>query len=131
MSLTDFQEIRDFLLLHYKATERDDTPFWRHGQALPLTDSLKERWELYEREAQLICWPGELFKESSWFAVFTGQGVRPRRYHPFADLISDEELDRRLTLIKGDVQKRVDSFPAHDDFVRRHCAADALPASAA
>jgi tryptophan halogenase len=55
--------------------------------------------------------------------VFNGQGVRARGHHPFADIPSDEELDRRFDLISGDVRKIVDTFPSHDDFIRANCAA--------
>jgi tryptophan halogenase len=122
----EMEEIRDFLILHYKATERNDTPFWRHCQSIPLTDSLKQRWDLYEANGHIVVGPAELFKESSWFAVFNGQGVRPRSYHPFADFPSDQELQRRFDLIRGDVMKRVQSFPSHDAYIRDHCAA-AMP----
>jgi tryptophan halogenase len=119
----EMEEIRDFLLLHYKATERTDTPFWQHCQAIPLTESLKQRWEMFEGNAHIVVGPTELFKESSWFAVFTGQGVRPSAYHPFADLPNDQELQRRLDLIRADVEKRVQSFPSHDAYIREQCAA--------
>ena len=123
MARAELEEIRDFLLLHYKATERDDTPFWRHCQSIAPTASLLERWEIYQQNAHLVISPMDLFKEPSWFAVFTGQGVLPRSYHPFADLPSDAELQRRLELIQSDVQKRVQSFPTHDAYIKQHCAA--------
>ena len=114
----EMEEIRDFLLLHYKATERTDTPFWRHCQAIRLTQSLEQRWAMYRENGHIVTAPGDLFKESSWFAVFTGQGVKPAAYHPFADLLNSAELNRRFDLIRGDVTKRVQSFPTHDDYLR-------------
>jgi tryptophan halogenase len=121
------EEIRDFLVLHYKATERVDTPFWRHCQAIPAPDSLRQRWEMYENSANLFITPGDLFKESSWFAVYTGQGVNPKSWHPFADIPDPAELTRRLDIIASDVRKRAESFPSHDEYIRRHCAAPPLP----
>jgi tryptophan halogenase len=123
----EYEEIRDFLVLHYKATERTDTAFWRHCQAIKSPDTLKQRWEMYRQSANIVAVPGDLFKESSWFAVYTGQGVQPSHYHPFADIPSDEELKRRLDLISSDVVKRVESFPTHDEYIREHCAAAPLP----
>ena len=123
MIQVELEEIRDFLVLHYTATERDDTPFWRHCRAIRKPESLLARWEMFESNGHIIAPPGDLFRESSWFAVYTGQGVQPRAYHPIADIPSAAELERRLTLISGDVQKRVASFPAHDEFIRAHCAA--------
>jgi tryptophan 7-halogenase len=118
LAAAEMEEIRDFLLLHYKATERDDTPFWQHCRAIQLTPSLEQRWALFRENGHIVTAPGDLFKESSWFAVFTGQGVKPVAYHPFADLPSAAELQRRLDLIRGDVVKRVQSFPTHDDYLR-------------
>jgi tryptophan halogenase len=117
------EEIRDFLVLHYKATERGDTPFWRHCQAIRAPDSLRHRWEMYQRSGNLVIVPGDLFKESSWFAVYTGQGVIPQTQHPFADIPDAAEVTRRLEIIAADVRKRADSFPSHDEYIRRHCAA--------
>ena len=124
----ELEEIRDFLVLHYTATERNDTPFWRHCQAIKKPDSLVQKWEMYERSAVIVAPPGELFRESSWFAVFTGQNVIPKTWHPSADIPSSEELERRLQLIAGDVRKRVDGFPTHDEYIRMHCAAPPMAA---
>jgi tryptophan halogenase len=123
----ELEEIRDLLLLHYTATVRDDTPFWRHCRAISKPDSLQQRWDMYERAGNIIVVPADLFKEASWFAIYTGQGVHPKAYHPFADIPSDEELMRRFTLMAGDVQKRVHSFPSHDEYIRMHCAAPPMP----
>jgi tryptophan halogenase len=122
----EYEEIRDFLVLHYTATERDDTPFWRHCQAIRKPDSLLQRWEMYQRNAQIVSPPGDLFRESSWFAVYTGQGVLPQAHHPFADIPPADEIERRMQIISGDVQKRVESFPTHDEYIRQHCAAPPL-----
>ena len=123
MARREMEHIRDFLVLHYKATERSDTPFWRHCQAITLPASLKERWELYRESAHLVLDPDELFKEASWFAVFTGQGVLPDTYHPLAHIPDEQELRRRFDLMRTDVVNRVQSFPMHDEYIRMHCAA--------
>ncbi len=126
-SRNEVEEIRDFLVLHYKATERTDTPFWRHCQSIPLPDTLKSRWDMFRETGNIVTVVGELFRDASWFAVFNGQGVSPLAYHPFADIPSDAELASRLELISSDVRKRVDSFLTHDEFIRRHCAAPPMP----
>jgi tryptophan halogenase len=131
LSRGELEEIRDFLVLHYTATERDETPFWRHCRAIRRPDSLAQRLEMYERSANIVLGAGELFREPSWFAVLTGQVAPPRAYNPIADIISPAELQRRLDLMAGDVQKRVQSYPTHDEFIRVHCAAPPLPAPTA
>jgi tryptophan halogenase len=123
LARNELEEIRDLLVLHYTATARDDTPFWRHCRAIRKSDSLQNRWDMYERSGNIIIEAGVLFKEPSWFAIYEGQGLRPKSYHPFADIPSNEELARRFELMRGDVEKRVQSFPLHDDYIRMHCAA--------
>jgi tryptophan halogenase len=122
----EIEEIRDLLVFHYTATERDDTPFWRHCRAIERPDSLQSRLKMYQRTANLVLNPTEMFREPSWFAVLTGQGVVPSAWHPFANLVSDGELARRFALLSGDVVKRVNSLPLHDDFIRDNCAAPTL-----
>jgi tryptophan halogenase len=121
------EEIRDFLVLHYTVTERNDTPFWRHCQAIGKPDTLKQKLEMFERSANIVISVGELFREPSWFAVLMGQGPFPKSYHPFANNISGAELARRFDLMSSDVQKRVQTYPMHDDFIRTHCAAPPMP----
>jgi tryptophan halogenase len=122
LSRAEIEEIRDFLVLHYTATERDDTPFWRHCRGIQRPDSLKQRLDMYDRSANIVLQVSELFREPSWFAVLTGQCKPPKAYNPIADIISDAELERRLTLMAADVQRRVDSYTSHDEFIREHCA---------
>jgi tryptophan halogenase len=130
-SHAELEEIRDLLVFHYSFNERKDSPFWRHCQTIRRPDSLQQRIELYESNAAIVPVSGEIFREPSWFSVFTGQGVKPRSYHPFADIPSREELAHRFELMQATVQKRVQGFPTHDDFIRAHCAAPPMPERAA
>ena len=131
VSRDELEEIRDLLVLHYNVTEREDTPFWRHCRTIRKPEALERRIELYRENATIMPRPGEIFREPSWFAVFTGQGVQPRTYHPFADIPPKAELDRRLNLMAGDVRARVQSFPTHDEFLRAYCASPEMQAAIA
>jgi len=59
--------------------------------------------------------------------VLMGQGPVPKSYHPFANNISGDELARRFDLMSSDVQKRVQTYPMHDEFIRTYCAAPPMP----
>jgi tryptophan halogenase len=120
------EEVRDFLVLHYTATLRDDTPFWRHCRHIARPDSLRQRIEMYENTGNIVIDPAAFFKDASWYSALEGQGVHARSHHPFADIPSDEELARRLAVISSTVEKRVASLPLHDDYIRAHCAAPAV-----
>jgi len=127
LARVETEEIRDFLVLHYTATEREDTPFWRLCRAIRKPDTLVQKLAMFERSANIVIGAGELFREPSWFAVLMGQGPLPKSYHPFANNISDVELARRFELMSSDVQKRVQTYPLHDEFIRTHCAAPPMP----
>ena len=126
LARAEVEEVRDLLVFHYTATERDDSPFWRHCRAIERPDALRQRCEMYANNGNIVLNPMEVFREPSWFAVLTGQGLAPRGWHPFADIPADAELARRFELMSGDVRKRVQSLPIHDEFIRQHCAAPPL-----
>src|SRR5919108_303976 len=90
-----------------------------HCRNIRKPDSLVAIWERYQRSGTIVAVPTELFREHSWFAVFTGQEVIPRTWHPFADIPDDAELERRLKLISSDIRKVVDNFLPHDEYLRR------------
>lgn len=119
----EYERIRDFLILHYKATERDDTPFWDYVRTMPIPDSLCDRWHLYERTGRIFRDSDELFSESSWLAVFEGQGVKAAAYDPVADTMNDQELSAILTQIEGVVATCAQSMPSHSAFIAANCAA--------
>lgn len=119
--ITDMLQIRDFLILHYKATERTDSEFWRYCKSMPIPDSLEQKIELF-REAGLVFRKNEeLFVENSWVQVMMGQGIMPQTHHPIAEKLTDEELARFLATIRDTVTKTVKSLPEHEAYVSRYC----------
>ena len=121
----EYEQVRDFLVLHYKATRRDDTAFWRYCRDMAIPDGLQERLDLYTENARLFREDNELFNEVSWFAVMEGQGVTPARYHPVADVLTEEELDRRLAEIGKVTAKCLELMPTHQQFIDRTCKSEA------
>jgi tryptophan halogenase len=104
----EFEEIRDFIILHYLAGNRTDTGFWRRCQSLPIPDGLASKVELFETRAQLQVDGGSLFKRSSWQAVLTGMGIIPGAWHPFVDTTDFATVHHRMqsevALMKAAVQ---------------------------
>jgi tryptophan 7-halogenase len=123
LAYAELEQIRDILVLHYTATARDDTPFWRHCRAIERPESLLRRCELYQRTGAIHSDAGDIFKVPSWFSILEGQGLPAQAWHPFADIPSDTELARRFDLLSSEVLKCVRTFPLHDDYIRAHCAA--------
>ena len=81
----EFERIRDFLILHYHATEREDTEFWRTMKNLRVPDSLREKMELFRANGRVVSYDHGLFLPASWLAVYEGQRVRSAGYDPRAD----------------------------------------------
>lgn len=119
----EYEETRDFLILHYIATERDDSEFWKYCKNMDIPDSLKSRMELYKENARLYRHGKELFTEPSWFAVMNGQGVFPDRYHPMADMMPKEELEKRMSDIRRVWLNCLHRMPSHQSFIDQNCKA--------
>jgi len=114
----EYVDIRDFLVLHYKATERDDTPFWDYCRILPPPDGLAEKLAMFRRNGRVFREHNELFTETSWLSVMVGQGIVAGGYHPAADLLPDEETLTRLAHIRDVVANTARLMPAQEEFLR-------------
>ena len=123
LSIVEYERIRDFIVLHYHVTRRQDTPFWRSCRAMDIPDSLRHRLDLFRETGRVFRVPNELFAENSWIQVMLGQGIEPQQHHPVADLMGDEELSRFLDGIKSSIEKTVAQLPAHQTYVEQYCRA--------
>jgi tryptophan halogenase len=121
----EYEGIRDFLILHYKQTARDDTPFWRHCAAIEIPASLSRKIELYRSHGRIVREGTELFTEPSWLQVMNGQGLKPGAHHPLVDLLSDRELTEYLDDVRQVIRKCVDVMPAQQQYISQHCRAAA------
>jgi tryptophan halogenase len=121
----EYEHVRDFLILHYKATERDDTPFWRQCGAMDVPESLAQRIDLFRRTGLIFREADELFTEVAWLQVLLGQRVEPQHYHPLADELEDSKLKGFLSDIRTLVNRAAAPLPTHDEFVARTCAVPA------
>ena len=124
-----YETIRDFIIAHYKVTEREDTEFWRYCKHMSIPDSLAEKLELFKARGEVKPTLGDLFSDVSWLAVLYGQGLVPVSHHPLADAMSEDDLELTLSRIRAAIRQRVDSLPAHGDFIRSCCAAEAATAA--
>lgn len=123
LMIEESELIRDFLVLHYKVTRRDDSAFWRHCRHMPIPDRLAEKIAVFEATGRAFREHEELFNDTSWFAVMTGQGLQPRRFDPVAEVLSLEETRGRLKHIRSAIAASADYLPSHEQFIAEHCAA--------
>jgi tryptophan halogenase len=120
-SLLEIHNIRDFIILHYKVTNRQDSPFWRYCRSMEVPDSLQHRIDLFRESARVFKIPNELFGENSWIQVMLGQGLVPDQYHQTVDVLSDQELTRFMENIRTRVERTVAKLPNHQVYVNQYC----------
>ena len=132
IAAVQIEQIRDFIILHYKATERSDSPFWRAAAAAEVPDSLASKIALFRENGRLFRSGDELFSENSWISVLLGQGVVPRRIDPLADVAGDPaEIEQTLVRMAAFIRRAAEAMPTHQSFIDAHCRAAAKPASPA
>jgi tryptophan halogenase len=124
-----YETVRDFIIAHYKVTERDDTPYWEYCKNMSIPDSLADKLELFRTRGEVKPRSGDLFSEVSWMAVLYGQGIVPEGYHPIADTMSEDDLDLTMSRIRQAILQRLGELPSHKQFIASCCAAQ--PASTA
>ena len=119
----EYERVRDFIILHYKATQRTDSPFWNHCRNMAIPDSLQHRIDLFASNGRAYREAAELFAETSWVQVMIGQSIKPQGYHPHVDLMPEAEIKEFLGNIKSVIEKCVKVMPTHEEYIAKHCAA--------
>lgn len=115
----EYLNIRDFLVLHYSASERDDSEFWRYCRHLEAPDGLAEKLEMFRSSGRIFRENNELFTEDSWLSVMLSQGIMPQAYHPAAYMLDDQETRTRLAHIRDVIRHTADQLPTQDAFLRQ------------
>ncbi|KQM28194.1 MULTISPECIES: tryptophan halogenase family protein [unclassified Sphingomonas] len=119
----EYERTRDFLVLHYKATTRDDTPFWRYCRTMDVPDPLREAIELFRADGRYFRNGEDFFALPSWVQVMIGQGIVPADYHPIVDAMPEGHLDQYLARVRGEIAGAVAAMPPHHQFIDHHCKA--------
>jgi tryptophan halogenase len=123
--------IRDFIILHYHVTNRDDTPFWRGCRDMDVPPLLKHRIQHFRDTARVMLRQDELFAENSWVQVMMGQGITPASHHPITRNMDNRNLADFLGEIRKDVARTLMKLPRHQQFIDSYCPAPKPDATAA
>lgn len=122
-SKREYEQIRDFIILHYKATERDDSDFWNYCRTMSIPDSLEEKIELFRLNGQVFRENEELFTLTSWTAVMLGQGISPIATSPLCYTMEEPGLSNELGEMRKSIEYLVSKMPSHDEFLKSYCPA--------
>lgn len=116
----EYEAIKDFIILHYKATERDDSEYWRYCKNMSIPDSLKARIELYKEHGHLSVHDKELFKQDNWMAVLTGQHVYPESVGPILSAKNELDLNRTLDSIYNNMKGLAATATGHEMYLMKN-----------
>ncbi|MCW9017996.1 MAG: tryptophan 7-halogenase, partial [Kangiellaceae bacterium] len=114
---TEYQRIRDFIILHYKLTERNDSEFWRQCQQMDIPESLESKMKLFKETGKVFREQDELFTEVAWKQVMIGQGATPKDYHPLVNTLSEEQIQELMQNLRTIINRTVDAMPTHESFL--------------
>jgi len=120
---TEFEQIRDFIILHYKATQRSDSDFWNYCRTMEVPDSLKRKMALFASNGRIFHVNNDLFGESSWLQVMFGQRIEPQGFHPLVDNTPHEKIAAMMTNVKTVMHGVVKKMPLHEKYIADHCKA--------
>jgi tryptophan halogenase len=120
------ERIRDFLILHYHATERNDSPFWDYCRTMQIPDTLRGYIDLFRDSGRFFRNGDEMFGLVSWVEVMLGQRIMPQAYHPAVDQLPEADLYKYVDHVRNVISGCVDLMPPHQAFIDRHCAAEKI-----
>jgi tryptophan halogenase len=122
-SRLEWEAVRDFVILHYKQTQRDDSEFWNYYRTMDIPDSLARRMELFKENGYV--WPDsvDLFRGHSWVQVMMGQGLFPEHRHGAGRILPPEALKLELEKLSAFVTHNLAKLPDHNDFIQQYCPA--------
>ena len=118
----EYDRVRDFLILHYNATTRDDSEFWNHVRTMTVPDSLADKLELWRNAARIEKYSDGLFYDASWIAVYVGQGLLPSRHDSRASLADPARVHGALERLRQAIGTQVAMMPGHVDYLAREAA---------
>jgi tryptophan halogenase len=123
----EYDRVRDFLILHYNATSRDDSEFWDHVRTMKLPDTLEGKMELWREAGRIEKYSDGLFYDASWIAVYVGQGLLPERHDPRTALPNPEQVRGALANLQNAISSEVAKMPGHRAYLERQSERLAAP----
>lgn len=117
----EMEQVRNFIILHYHQTFRDDSDFWNHYRTMEIPDDLAHRIEIFKKNGYI--WPDgvNLFRVDSWVQVMTGQGLSPASHHGATRMLEAPQLEDQLSKIRERVDHDLALMPPHAEFLKQYC----------
>ncbi|GHE83437.1 tryptophan halogenase family protein [Thalassotalea profundi] len=117
----EYERVRDFIILHYKANQRNDSPLWQYCREMKLPQLLAEKLERYQNNGEILRYPFEIFGKDSWLAIFNGFAITPKTYNARADNMPLDYLNSNLSFMSKKVKESAKNAPSHEYFLKEYC----------
>ncbi|MDQ1156774.1 tryptophan halogenase [Sphingomonas sp. SORGH_AS 950] len=119
VAITEYERIRDFIILHYKLTQRTDTPLWRDCAAMPIPDTLAMKIGHFRESGRLVARDMDLFGPASWAAVHLGQFNIPEGRDPLLSYGDPAQSRAFVGKLADAIGQMAESMPSHADWLKR------------
>jgi tryptophan halogenase len=113
----EMERVRDFIILHYKLTQRDDTPFWRHCRDMDVPETLRRKIDLWDARGEFVRYRWEMFHAASWLAMYTGFDRVPDSLNPAVAGVDPRVIGGALDRMRASVADTVQRTPTHAQFL--------------
>ncbi len=118
LNAMEYERIRDFIIFHYRASQRDDSDFWRAVRSTSFPDTLQHKINDFLRDGTLTQYEMESFREPSWLAMYNGFNLWPTTCSPAAQALPVDQLAEVFERMKTAIQKGAAHAPLHADFLK-------------
>jgi tryptophan 7-halogenase len=118
LSVTEFERIRDFIVLHYSANGRRNGELWRYCREMPLPDTLSRKIELYQARGLIQQFDSESFFDPSWLCMYGNLGIEAQSWDPLANLLPLGELAEVTRRVREDIVRTARGARPHREFLK-------------
>lgn len=124
IAIAEFEQVRDFIILHYWATERTDSPLWDYCRTMDIPETLRYKIEQFKASGRVVLYGDEVFTTANWAAVSIGQNIWPERHDRLVDVHKVDDIKRHATQLRTGILQMMQAMPSHRAFIDANCRAD-------
>lgn len=117
----EYERVRDFLILHYKLTNREDSEFWRYCKNMEVPYTVVQKINSFKKRGFIEQYRYGLFSPPSWLSVLEGQSGVPVSVEPLSEVVPDEEIEEYLASIERSIKENIPNIKDHNDFIKMYC----------
>jgi tryptophan halogenase len=117
LAVNEYERIRDFVILHYKAAGREDAPLWRYCRNMEVPETLAYKIRQFRNSGRVVRYGGDLFAATNWIAVLMGQEIWPERYDTLVDQRDTAQVRNTLHGIRARISEVAQGAQPHEDYL--------------